>query len=50
MSNWYILGTYSDGYVDVVDSNGDVLTHITHELAERLIINHERAVQGLPNV
>ena len=47
LSTWFIFGEHPDGYVDISDGNGDVLTHVRRNEAEKLIDDREQLVRKI---
>jgi hypothetical protein len=41
---WFIFGVYQCGYVDIADTNGDVITHVNREEAEAICDRHNSAL------
>ena len=47
---WMIFGEHEDGFVDIVDcspSNGDVVNHVSREIAQQMIEARGRYVDSM---
>ena len=44
---WFVFGTNPYGYVDIADRDGDVMTNVPLELANKICLNRNRWVNGL---